>query len=120
MANNILFGLGRYLIPIQPFIWQKQVQSRVDLGFMTVDHHRVRNFVVLALPQAGKPLSSEVIAQALNLPLERVFQILDELEKRKTFLFRDEHGAVSWAYPVTVDPTPHLVSLSSGEQIYAA
>jgi hypothetical protein len=25
-----------------------------------------------------------------------------------------------WAYPVTVDPTPHHMSFSSGERLYAA
>jgi hypothetical protein len=37
-----------------------------------------------------------------------------------TFLFRNEEGAVTWAYPVTVERTPHRVSLSTGEQVYAA
>jgi hypothetical protein len=46
--------------------------------------------------------------------------ILDELEKHMTFLFRDEQGAVAWAYPVTVDRTPHHVTFDTGEQVYAA
>jgi hypothetical protein len=37
-----------------------------------------------------------------------------------TFLFRNEQGAVAWAYPVTVDRTPHYVTFSTGEQVYAA
>jgi hypothetical protein len=37
-----------------------------------------------------------------------------------TFLFRNEQGSVTWAYPVTVDQTPHRVTFSSGEQVYAA
>ena len=47
-------------------------------------------------------------------------KILDELEKNMTFLFRNPDGEVTWADPVTVDQTPHHVSFSSGEQVYAA
>jgi hypothetical protein len=37
-----------------------------------------------------------------------------------TFLFRNEHGAVEWAYPVTAARTPHRVAFSTGERINAA
>jgi hypothetical protein len=87
---------------------------------MAEDHHQVRNFVVRELPHAGKPLSPESIGQKLNLSISRVNVILDELEKHLTFLFRNEQGAVAWAYPVTVEKTPHRVTFSSGEQGYAA
>jgi hypothetical protein len=49
-----------------------------------------------------------------------VNDVLDELERRMTFLFRNQAGAVAWAYPVTVDVTPHHVTFSTGEQVYAA
>ena len=79
-----------------------------------------RNFVVRELPNAGEPLSPEFIAQELDLPVSRVNLILEELEKHLTFLFRNKQGAVTWAYPVTVDRTPHHVTFNTGEQIYAA
>jgi hypothetical protein len=106
-------------------IWQRQMRSnarKIDagLGFMSGDHHDVRNFVVRELPRVGKPLSPEFIAQNLNLPVEQVNAILDELEKHLTFLFRNEQGAVAWAYPVTVDKTPHHATFSTGEQAYSA
>jgi hypothetical protein len=87
---------------------------------MSEDHHRVRNYVVAALPRVGEPLSPAFIAQALDLPQTQVVDILDELERHMTFLWRNEEGAVTWAYPVTVDRTPHHVTFSTGERIYAA
>jgi hypothetical protein len=87
---------------------------------MSREHHLVRNFVVREMPIAGKPLSPVFIAQKLDLPFERTKIILDELEKHMTFLFRDEQGAVIWAYPVTVERTPHRLTFSTGEQLYAA
>lgn len=120
MDNSLLLGLWRYTLPIPRAIWQKQVRGDTKLDFMSGEHHRVRNWVVQELARVGAPLSPEFIAQELNLPLSQVIQILDDLERHMTFLFRNEAGAVAWAYPVTVERTPHRVTFSTGEQIYAA
>jgi hypothetical protein len=123
--DNILLGFSRFMIPIPRFIWKRQLPAKerhltASTGFMSEQHHAVRNHVVKELPRVGKPLSPESIAQSVNLPLDRVVTILDDLEKHMTFLFRNEQGAVTWAYPVTVDKTPHHVALSTGEKVYAA
>jgi len=120
LDDSLLLGLWRYILPIPRPIWQSQVRGDSQLDFMSQEHHDVRDFVVLELPRVGKPLTPEFIAQELNLPLPRVAGILDDLEAHMTFLFRNEQGAVAWAYPVTADRTPHHVTFSTGEQIYAA
>ena len=124
MNNNILLGVWRMMISVPPALWQsqmaKQTEGEADLAFMTADHHRVRDFVVREMPRFNRPLPPELIAAELQLPPERVVSILDELEREMTFLFRNAAGAVTWAYPVTVDKTPHQVSFSSGEKLYAA
>ena len=125
MKNNLLLGISRFLFPIPSPIWQNEVaqsakQNQARLAFMTPDHHRIRNLVVRELPRVGTPLVPDWIAHQVNLPLERVIEILSELEKHLTFLFRNADGAVVWAYPVTVEKTPHRVTLSTGERIYAA
>ena len=121
MDENMLVGVWRLAISVPPAIWKKSDQGGGDpLAFMTEAHHRVRDFAVLELTRSGIPLSPERIAQELQLSQARVAEILDELEQHKTFLFRNAQGAVTWAYPVTVDPTPHRLSFSTGEQAYAA
>jgi len=65
-------------------------------------------------------MQPEFISQKLELPLARIKTILDELERNLFFLVRNGQGAVSWAYPVTVDDTPHHLTFSTGEQLYAA
>ncbi len=125
MKDRLLRGFGRYMIPIPRMLWQKQVSKRAEtiqagLGFMSEEHHSVRNFVVRELPRVGEPLSPGFIAQKLSMPVDRVVVILDELEKHMTFLYRNSEGAVVWAYPVTVDVTPHHVTFSTGEQVYSA
>ena len=106
-------------------IWQKRIAKvekkiEAELGFISEEHRMIHHFVVQELPRVGEPLSPEFIANKLDLPLSRVGAILDELEKHMTFLFRNSEGAVVWAYPVTVEATPHHVTLSTGEQVYAA
>jgi len=76
--------------------------------------------VVRELPRIGEPLLPVWVARSLNLPVARVTEILDDLEKHMTFLFRNEQGAVTWAYPVTLDRTPHHLTFNTGEQVYAA
>jgi hypothetical protein len=125
MKKRLLLGVWRAMLPIPRHVWQRQVAQsehggQAWLSFMTDDHHRVRDFAVLELPRAGVPLPPEVIAEKLDLPVDRVRAILDELEKHMTFLFRNEQGAVTWAYPVTVERTPHRVTFSTGERVYAA
>jgi hypothetical protein len=94
------------------------VQAR--LGFLSEEHHLVRNFVVRELPQRGEPLSPEFISEQLNLSLARVRAILEDLEKNLTFLYRNKQGRVAWAYPVTADETPHKITFSTGERINSA
>lgn len=90
------------------------------IAFMTAEHHRVRDFVVLELPRRGVPLSPEEIARGVGLPPRRCAAILDDLERHLTFLYRNRDGAVVWAYPVTVEPTPHRIMLNGRERLYAA
>ena len=125
MSDTLLRGFSRYMVPIPRMLWRMQVSRRAEkigagLGFMSEEHHRVRNFVVRELPGAGEPLPPGFIAEKLRLPIDRVGAILDELEKHLSFLFRNGEGAVVWAYPVTVETTPHHVSFSSGEQLFSA
>ena len=120
MDKNLLLGFGKRTIPIPRFIWQNQVKGGNPLEFMNEDHHQVRNFVVTELPKVGEPLTPGYIAQSLGLPVEKVVGLLNDLEHHMTFLFRDKQGSVQWAYPVTVDETPHKITFSTGECINAA
>ncbi len=122
--DNILVGLSRFMIPIPRFVWKRQLPARerqleASTAFMSPDHRAVRSYAVRELARAGRPLPAEAIALGVGLPLAQVTGILDDLQEHMTFLFRNEEGAVTWAYPVTVDATPHHVSLSTGESMYA-
>jgi len=125
MSGTILMGRGRQIAKIPRKAWEEHLSGvpqhgETRLGFMSEEHHLVRYFVVRELPRTEEPIRPEFISQKLKLPLAQVNAILDELEKHLFFLVRNEQGAVSWAYPVTVDHTPHHLTFSTGEQLYAA
>ncbi len=125
--DYVLLGRGSQIREVPRAMWEEHVaqarnpeHSQARLGFMTPAHHRVRYFAVRELAKRGRPLSPEEISAALMLPFEQVQVILEELERHLVFLVRNEAGAVAWAYPVTVEPTPHRLEFSSGERLYAA
>jgi len=125
MNRSLLVDLKRFLLRIPRPIWQQEVvrsarSAERSLAFMTTEHHKVRDFVVREMPRIAEPIPPQMIAQNLNMGLEQVVSILDTLEKNMTFLYRNEQGAVDWAYPVTVEETPHRITFSTGEQVYAA
>jgi hypothetical protein len=125
MPNKLMAGFWKFMIGVPPFLWEKQIEKgrgKIEKGlrFMTADHRKVHHFVVRDLPQHSQPMRPEHIAGALGLTKEGVIQILDDLERHMTFLFRNPAGAVIWAYPVTVEQTPHRITFSTGESTFGA
>ena len=125
MSNNLMTGVWRLMLNVPPFLWEKQIKvarKKIlnELTFMSAEHRQVHHFAVRELPGIARPLTPEQISESMGMPVDRVRSILDDLEKHMTFLFRDDSGAVIWAYPVTFEKTPHHLSFSSGEHIYAA
>jgi hypothetical protein len=124
MRDSIILGIGRWMIPIPAMVWRRVVRANArrtadTLKFMTSDHHRVRDFAVGRLFRRSEPLAPEEIARCLDLSPRRVGEILDDLERHLTFLFRRSGPEVTWAYPVTVDQTPHRAVASTGEEAYS-
>ena len=125
MKENVLLSAGNRFTEIPRGTWEQHLaQAPKDisktLGFMTNAHHLVRNFVVRELPSFGKSLSPELISAELKMSSSKTIEILDELEKNLFFLVRNEQGEVTWAFPVTVDKTPHRMTFSTGEKLNAA
>jgi hypothetical protein len=125
MEETILLGRDQTILEVPQATWKQHLtqipgHSRARLNFMTDTHHQIRYFVVKELANRQKPIEPELISGALNLPLELVKSTLEELERKLFFLVRDEQDAVTWAYPVTVELTPHKMVFSTGERLYGA
>ncbi len=124
MEETILLGRERQIRKVSQAMWKQHLAQNAGnspaIGFMTGAHHAVRNFVVKELAISQRPVEPKSISVKLNLPLDQVNNILDELERKLFFLVRNDQGEVAWAYPVTVETTPHRLSFNSGERLYAA
>lgn len=126
MKEIILIGRKEHIMEADAGQFRREVahshqQPSTRLSFMTPDHHRIRNFAVTELPRNDeKPLSAQSISERLSLPLAQVIAILDDLQRHLFFLVLNTASEVSWAYPVTSEPTPHSLRFSSGECTYAA
>lgn len=125
MNEKILLGRDRQMIEVPRATWEQHLaqipeHSQTRLKFMTEAHHRIRYFVVKELAIQQKPLGPAYISERMQIPLDEVNSILEELEQKLFFLVRNERGAVAWAYPVTVETTPHQIQFNSGERLYAA
>jgi len=125
MRDHVLLGRDREIQLLSRASWESEVAGAPEvcakrLRFMGPDHHRVRYFVVEELARRGRPLSMGTISDALKLDSDVVRGIVAELEKNLFFLVRNEDGEVSWAYPVTVDRTPHRLTFSTGERLHGA
>ena len=113
------------MVPIPWFVFARRLRrnaqkSKRVLGGLDEEHRSVHHFVVRELPRLAAPMPPEYIADGLELEESRVIEILDELERRLIFIFRPGGREVVWAYPVTVEPTPHKLAFSSGERLWAA
>lgn len=122
---TILIGRGSTIETASEQEWRKALQVAASkpsprLEFMGPEHHLVRDTVVREIPRQGTPLSAGWIATTTKLSEDRVEELLDELEARLFFLVRNGEDAVSWAYPVTAEPTPHRLSFRSGGRLFAA
>ena len=125
MDDKILLGQGQKIIEFPQATWKSHLaqipqHSQSRLSFMTDAHHQIRYFVVKEMANIQRPIEPEFISEKLNMPIEQVTSILDELESKLFFLARNEQGAVAWAYPMTVETTPHKLSFASGERLYGA
>ncbi len=125
MQKKLMTGVWRYILGVPPFLWEKQIEKaerkvKRSTRFMTPEHRLVHHFVVREMPRLGRPVPQELVAQELALDSERVSEIVRDLESRLTFLYTNSNGEVTWAYPVTVEKTPHSINFNSGERLYAA
>lgn len=125
MGNRLMAGVWGYIVGVPPILWERQFDKAArrvarSTRFMSEEHGLVHHYAVRELPRVGKPLSPDLVARELSLTRERVVKILDDLERHLTFVYRNAAGEVTWAYPVTVETTPHRLSFQSGEKLYAA
>jgi len=112
------------MVPVPECLFRKMVRRDAKRltrrSALEPDQRRVQHFAVREIPRRREAIAPEVFAAELGLPPGEVSLILDELERRMTFLCRRGGEDVVWAYPVTAEQTPHQVRMDGGEAFSAA
>jgi len=124
MFERVLLGVGSRMIPVPEWLFRPMVKRDANKlakrPALEPDARRVQHFAVREIPRRHGAISPEVFAAELDLSRDEVSQILDELERRMTFLCRRGGEDVNWAYPVTATDTPHQVRIDGGAAFSAA
>ena len=124
MFERVLLGVGRRMVPVPEGLFRmvvrRDAKKLTGASQLEPDQRRVQHFAVREIPRRCQPIAPETFAAELGLPVDEVLSILDELERRMTFLCRRGGEDVVWAYPVTAEQTQHQVRIEDGKAFSAA
>ncbi len=125
LEGSVRVGISGITFPIPSFIIKKIVSSGIKEARKKVSRfsdlkRQIHHWVVKEIPGRKTPVLLPEIAEHFDQDITTIESIVQELEDEKTFLFRNRSEGINWAYPVTLDSTPHTVTFSSGETVNSA
>ena len=125
VKHKLYMGYQGIMLPIPPVLSEKGAQkgekgARANADSLTDLERRVHHYIVLKMAEARKPITSDMITDEMEIPLDQVCSIIDKLENLKTFIYRSDGKRIDWAYPLSLDNTGFLMTSSSGETFFAA
>ena len=125
LKRKALIGIWRFMIPLPQAMIKKDIRKAADAicrktADVSEEERKVHRFVVMAMTETNEPVAAEYIADKLDMPLDRVKDIVDKLEEMKVFFYRYNSQGINWAYPVTAENVVYKMAFSTGEQCNAA
>ena len=113
------------MIPLPQALIKKDIRKMADAicrktAGVSDEKSKVHRFVVMAMTDTNEPVTSGYIAEKLDMPLDRVREIVDKLEEMKVFFYRYNSQGINWAYPVTTENGVYKMTFSTGKQFNAA
>ena len=118
-------GIWRFMIPLPQALVNKDSRKMGEAicrktSDVSDEERKVHRFVVTTITDTNEPVALEEIAEKLDMPLDRIRDIVDKLEEMKVFFYRYNSRGINWAYPVTAEKVIHKMAFSTGEQCNAA
>ncbi len=123
--HKLYMGFGGFRIRI-PFVLsnigvnQGAKGTKKNAGLLSKDERRVHHFIVKKMAVVKDPITAELIANELGMSHDRVNEIINKLERLKTFIYRSDGKGINWAYPLSLEDTGFKMTASTGEQFFAA
>ena len=125
LKRKAFIGIGRFMIPLPQALIKKDIRKMADAicrktAGVSDEESKVHRFVVMTMTDTNEPVTSEYIAEKLDMALDRVRDIVDKLEEMKVFFYRYNSQGINWAYPVTAENGVYKMTFSTGKQFNAA
>ncbi|MCP4109977.1 MAG: hypothetical protein GY749_31385 [Desulfobacteraceae bacterium] len=125
VKHKLYMGYQGIMFPIPQVLSKKGAQkgekgARTNADSLTDLERRVHHFIVLKMVKAKEPITSDMIADEMEIPLDNVCSIIDKLENLKTFIYRSDGKGIDWAYPLSLHSTGFFMTSSSGDTFFAA
>ncbi len=125
LKKKAFVGIWRFMIPLPQAMVKKDSNAMANAicrrtADVSDEERKVHYFVVKTLTDTAEPVTSEHIAEKLDMPLDRVKAIVDKLEEMKIFFYRYNSPGINWAYPVTAEECGYKMTSNEGAQFNAA
>ena len=123
--HRLYMGFRGLMVKVPPLLSERGARkgrqgAKANAERLTAEERRVHHFIVKKMAVVKDPITTELIAEALQMPMDQVDQIVNKLESLKTFIYRENGRGINWAYPLSLDNTGFRMTASSGEQFFAA
>ena len=125
LRHKLYVGFRGFMMRIPPLLSDKGARkgekgAKANADSLSPVERSVHHFIVKKMAVVTSPITAELIARELGMSIDQVLEIVDKLEKLKTFVYRSDGKGINWAYPLSLENTGFRMTASSGEQFFAA
>ena len=125
LKHKLYMGYRGFMMRIPPLLSDKGARkgekgAKANADSLSEEERRIHHFIVMKMAVVKNPITAELIANKLEMPIDQVSEIIEKLENLKTFIYRRDGKGINWAYPLTLENTGFRMTASSGEQFFAA
>ncbi len=125
MKRKMYMGIWRFMLPLPLAISAQGLKrgvsgAKTKADLLSKEERKAHHFIVKQMAIAKESITAEFIGEKLTISLNRVKDIVEKLEAMKTFCYRSDSQGINWAYPLSFENTGHRMTVSTGEQFFAA
>ncbi len=125
LKQKLYMGYGGFMMRIPPALSKRGARkgekgARANAGALSTEERAAHHFIVRKMAVVKDPITVELIADEMGMSNDRALEIVDKLERLKTFVFRSDGKGINWAYPLSLEDTGFRMTASSGERFFAA
>lgn len=123
--HKLSIGFRGLMMRIPPFLSEKgarrgEKSAAKNAMRLSIEERDVHHYIVKKMAVVKEPITTEMVANELKMPNDKVNEIIEKLEELKTFIYRSDGKGINWAYPFSLENTGFKMTASTGESFFAA